>query len=186
MCINQLPNYLSRRSSSAWAKNALASLRISLALRSSLTSRSSSLTRSRSALVTPSRTPVSTSCLRTQSFNVYGTQPIFGAIDSIVAHNDEYSPRCSSTILTARSRTSGENLFGFFIAPFSQIKEPPQFPGRFKTWIHYNRARLARQIVGAYTRVWCSTISQGSAHGNGLLACVLCLRRERVVIGRGW
>jgi hypothetical protein len=33
---------------------------------------------------------------------------------------------------TARSRTSGENLFDFFMAPFSQMLEPPQNPGRFK------------------------------------------------------
>ena len=41
-----------------------------------------------------------------------------------------YSPRCSCTILTARSRTSGENLFDFFMAQSSQRKEPPQKPGR--------------------------------------------------------
>ena len=32
---------------------------------------------------------------------------------------------------TARSRTSGENLFDLFIAPFSQMLEPPRNPGRF-------------------------------------------------------
>jgi hypothetical protein len=32
---------------------------------------------------------------------------------------------------TARSRTSGENLFDLFIAPSSQELEPPQNPGRF-------------------------------------------------------
>ena len=35
----------------------------------------------------------------------------------IAAHSDGYSPRCSCTILTARSRTSGEKLFDLFIAP---------------------------------------------------------------------
>ncbi len=43
--VNETRQDLSRRSSSAWAKNALASFSISLARRSSLTSRSSSLTR---------------------------------------------------------------------------------------------------------------------------------------------
>ena len=43
--INKGSQDLMRRSSSAWAKNALASFKISLARRSSLTSRSSSLTR---------------------------------------------------------------------------------------------------------------------------------------------
>ena len=33
---------------------------------------------------------------------------------------------------TARSRTSGENLFDLFMAPSSQRLEPPQKPGRFK------------------------------------------------------
>jgi hypothetical protein len=41
--------------------------------------------------------------------------------------HDEYSPRCSSTKRTARSRTSGE-YFGDFLmmAPDSQTKEPPK------------------------------------------------------------
>jgi len=55
MLVNEVPQDLSRRSSSAWAKNALASFRISLARRNSLTSRSSALMRSRSSLVMPSR-----------------------------------------------------------------------------------------------------------------------------------
>jgi transposase InsO family protein len=54
-----------------------------------------------------------------------------GAMDSIAAHCDGYSPRCSCTIRTARSRTSAENLFDLFIAPFSQELEPPPNPGRF-------------------------------------------------------
>ena len=45
MLINEALQDFRRRSSSAWAKNALASFSISLARRSSLTSRSSSLTR---------------------------------------------------------------------------------------------------------------------------------------------
>lgn len=59
--VNKVPQDFSRRSSSAWAKNALASFKISLARRSSLTSRSRSFTRCASAVVTPARTPVSTS-----------------------------------------------------------------------------------------------------------------------------
>jgi len=58
--INKLSQDLNRRSSSACAKNALASFRISLALRSSLTSRSRSLMRCCSPLVTPGRSPAST------------------------------------------------------------------------------------------------------------------------------
>ncbi|MGM9428675.1 hypothetical protein, partial [Hydrogenophaga sp. MI9] len=41
--------------------------------------------------------------------------------------------RCSRTMRTARSRTSGENWFDFLLmALSSQGKEPPQNPGRFK------------------------------------------------------
>ena len=45
MRVDKLPQDLNRRSSSAWAKKALASRRISLALRSSRTSRSSAFNR---------------------------------------------------------------------------------------------------------------------------------------------
>ncbi|MCM8566751.1 hypothetical protein, partial [Thauera linaloolentis] len=42
------------------------------------------------------------------------------------------SARCSNTMRTARSRTSGENFVVFFMAPSSQELEPPQNPGQFK------------------------------------------------------
>ncbi|KGU74559.1 hypothetical protein Y038_6006 [Burkholderia pseudomallei MSHR543] len=132
MLINEGLQDLKRRSSSAWAKNALASLRISLVRRSSLTSRSRALMRSRSAVLAPSRSPRSTSSRLTQSSNVCGVQPIIGAIDSTAAHIDGCSLRCSRTRRTARSRTSGENLLGFlFMAPFSQELEPPPNSVRF-------------------------------------------------------
>jgi len=54
-----------------------------------------------------------------------------GAMDSTADHSEGYSPRCSRTSRTARSRTSEENLLDLFMAPFSQILEPPQNPGRF-------------------------------------------------------
>src|SRR5690554_5793963 len=125
-----------RRSSSAWAKNALAALRMSLARRNSLFSRSNCLRRSRSLLVNPSRWPASISSRLTHSCRVWGTQPIFGAIDSIAAHSEGYSPRCSCTMRTARSRTSGENFDDLFMAPSSQELEPPQNPGRFTCFLY--------------------------------------------------
>ena len=134
MLIDEPVHHFSRRSSSAWAKNALASFKISLARRSSLTLRSRSLMRLASAVLTPGRPPASTSDCLTHSSSVCGTQPSFGAIDSLAAHSDGYSPRCSYTSRTARSRTSGENLFDFFMAPSSQELEPPQKPGRFTMW----------------------------------------------------
>ena len=105
--VDEFPQDLSRRSSSAWAKNALATFKISLARCSSLFSRSSSLTRCAYDVVTPSRTPVSISTRLTHVSSDCGTQPIFGAIDSTANHSDRYSPRCSCTRRTARSRTSG-------------------------------------------------------------------------------
>lgn len=89
--VNELANYFNPRPSFVWAKNELASFRISLARRSSLTSFFySDLTRSCLALATAERDTVSTSCRGTYSFSVSGTQPIFGAIDSVAAHNDGY------------------------------------------------------------------------------------------------
>ena len=55
--------------------------------------------------------PLSRSALLTHSSNVCAEQPILPAIDEIAAQRDGCSPSWSSTIRTARSRTSGENLF---------------------------------------------------------------------------
>ena len=82
--------------------------------------------------MTPSRTPVSTSTGLTHSLSVCNTPPIFGAMDSKATHSEGYSPQCSCTMRTARSRTSGENLFDFFIAQSSQRFEPPQNTGLFE------------------------------------------------------
>ena len=40
---------------------------------------------------------------------VSALQPSFGATDCSTAHSEAWASRCSSTIRTARSRTSGEN-----------------------------------------------------------------------------
>ena len=66
-------------------------------------------------LVTPARDPASRSACRTQPRSVSPVQPIFPAIEAIAAHC-EAGPLCSSTIRTARSRTSGENLFEVFFS----------------------------------------------------------------------
>jgi hypothetical protein len=56
-----------------------------------------------------------------------------GAMDSMVAHREGYSHRCSSTMRTARSRTSGEKRFDFLLVPpSSQSVEPHQNPGLFR------------------------------------------------------
>jgi hypothetical protein len=89
-------------------KKALAPFKVSLALRNSLTSRSSPQVRSRSSLGMPSRNPVSTSCLRTHLCRVCGTLLSLGASDPTAAHHDAYSPWNSRPVRTARSPTSGE------------------------------------------------------------------------------
>jgi hypothetical protein len=132
MLIDEGLHDFKRRPSSAWAKNALASFRISLARRNSRTSRSSSLTRCCSLVVGPSRAPLSRSPWRTQRRSVSAVQPILPAIDSMAAHCDGYWSLASNTMRTARSTTSGETFGNFLImAPSSQSKEPPQIPGRF-------------------------------------------------------
>src|SRR3984885_15730556 len=81
----------------------------------------------------PGRLPAFTSALFTQSLSVCPVQPIFGAIDRIVAQRDGCSCSCSRTRRTARLRTSGENLFVVLLmaAPPSQELEPPANTGRF-------------------------------------------------------
>lgn len=66
-------------------KNALASFRISLALRNSLTSCSNALIRCVSSVVTPGRVPTSTSIRRTHTPSVFVEHPILGAIDASAA-----------------------------------------------------------------------------------------------------
>ena len=152
MLVDEAFQYLSRRPGSAWAKNARANFSISLARRSSLFSRSSSFTRCASAVVTPSRRPVSTSTRLTHSLSVCGTQPILGAMDSMAAHSEGYSPRCYCTMRTARSRTSGENLFDFFMAQSSQRFEPPQNTGRFSFVLHPTRGGVWPRSTSATER----------------------------------
>src|SRR6202021_1785031 len=79
---------LNRRSSSAWAKYALALRRISLACRSSRFSRSRAFSLSAMSVGTPARCPLSTSAFLTQSCSVCGVQPILAAIDVTAAHRE--------------------------------------------------------------------------------------------------
>src|SRR5262249_41657778 len=51
----------------------------------------------------------------------------------IAAHCDSCAASCSSTIRTARARTSGENLVDLGMAPSSQGLEPPERPARFRS-----------------------------------------------------
>ena len=108
MFVDEILQDFNKRLGSAWSKNALATSNISSVRCSSLTSHYSSLTLWASLVVTPSSTLASTLVHLTHSFQVCGTQPIMGAMDSMAAHRDRYSPRYSCTMHTAHSRTSGE------------------------------------------------------------------------------
>ena len=105
--------------------------RISFACRSSRFSFSSCFSRALSSVVGPGRKPWLRSACLTQIRSVSGWQPIFAATAPIAAHCDEYSDWCSSTIRTARSRTSGAYLANLFMLQSSQGSEPPRKSGRF-------------------------------------------------------
>src|SRR3954462_11611704 len=144
MLVDDGDHGLERRSSSAIAKYADALRRISLAWRSSRTSRSSVLIRSCSAVVGPARSPWARSACRTPLRKVSVVQPIFAAIEPMADHCEAWSPPWSSTIRTARCRTSGENRFEVFLvmAPPSQWLECPANPGRFREARHNMLHRL--------------------------------------------
>ena len=133
--IDEADHGFHRRSSSAWAKYALALRRISLAWRSSRFSRSSAFKRSRSSVVTPGFLSWSVSAWFTHRRSVSAVQPIFAEIDTIAAHCEACSPRCSTTIRTARSRTSGEKC-GVF---------------DFSSWLQSLKSWSLRQIRGGST-----------------------------------
>jgi integrase/quercetin dioxygenase-like cupin family protein len=126
-------HHFGRRSSSAWAKNADAFRRMSLARLSSRFSRSSSLRRSRSLVVRPGRCPASRSAWRTQRRRHSVGQSSFAATDRIVAHCEGCSCACSKTILTARSFSSCGYLLGRPMGSILSRKEPSREPGP----IHY-------------------------------------------------
>src|SRR5690606_15433505 len=139
----------SGRSSSAWAKYAEALRRISLACRSSRFSRSRALSFSATSLGTPARLPPSTSAFFTHSCSVWAEQPIFWETETTAAQRDGYSPPCSSTIRTARVRTSGENLFVVLLIrlyPTWEL-EPPTDPARFRS--RHERADLDLHQIAA-------------------------------------
>ncbi len=135
MHIDEGDHRFSGRSSSAIAKYAEALRRISLAWRGSRFSRSSAFIRSTTSLCTPARISLPTSAFFTHSCSAWLAHPILAAIDTAAGQRDVCSFSRSSTIRTARARTSGENLFVVLlvIAPSSQELGPPTNPARFKT-----------------------------------------------------
>src|SRR5665213_3580171 len=92
MIVDERDHGLNRRSSSAWAKYALALRRISLACRSSRFSRSNAFSFVATSVGTPARTPLSRSNLFTHSCSVCDVQPILAAIEETAAQREECSP----------------------------------------------------------------------------------------------
>src|SRR5690606_26326168 len=87
-------------------------------------------------------------------------------MDCTAAHCDGYSPRCSCTNRTARSRTSGENLLFLLMAPFSQELKPPQNPVRFISM------STLPDVVLNFARVDTATCAAASAFQAAMLADV--------------
>src|SRR6185437_12864868 len=137
MRVDEREHHFPRRSSSAWAKNADALRSISLARFSSVFSRSSCLTRSRSATAVLRRGSAVASAFSTHDLSVSDVQPIFSAIDRIASHRVGYSWTCSWNSRTARSRTSAGYLFDVFpMAPFSQSDGASGKPGAIQNGRH--------------------------------------------------
>lgn len=124
--INEDSQDFRRRSSPVCAKNALASFNISWARASPLTSCSGFFIHRASLDVKPTRVPATISVCSVHLFKVCGTQTTLKAMNSMAAHSGEYRLRCSGTILSARSSSSGKNLSVFFRAQSSRSTEPLQ------------------------------------------------------------
>ncbi len=76
---------------------------------------------------------MSVSARRTHLRNVSDEQPNFSAIEQIAAHSQRCSPRCSDTIRTARSRTSGEYIIGLPILHYLPTNRVSGKPGAVHT-----------------------------------------------------
>ncbi len=93
--------------------------------------------------------PASRLAWRTHFRSVSAVQPSFGATDCNTPNSDAWVARCSSTILTARSRTSGENRLGRPIDPIPQAMRSPRKPVRFMCSIDEFAATVAPRGVPA-------------------------------------
>src|SRR3954447_21688771 len=110
--VDELDDHFSRRSSSAWAKNADAVLRISFARRSSRFARSNSAIRAASSVVVPGRTPSSISAWVTQLRSVSGLMPNCLPTRANAPGWVAWSRRASTAIRVARSRSSSGYFLG--------------------------------------------------------------------------
>src|SRR5215207_6192167 len=159
-------DYFFGRPSSSVAKKTDAALRMSFARRSSRTSRSSSAIRCASALDVPGRLPESTSAWFTQPLSDSVPMPSSRATRVITPCLSPVWSRMSSTIRTARSRSSSGYFCGrrrpplvAMLHPHFQGMEPPRIPGRFngvehcdRVWSNTTMTRAVRVARGLLER----------------------------------
>ncbi|MGH6861191.1 3'-5' exonuclease [Roseomonas mucosa] len=100
-------------------------------------------------------------------------------MEPIAAHCEAWSPPWSSTIRTARSRTSGEYRFDVFfvMAPSSQEVEPPGNPGRFKALQIRHRDQLQGAIDGYLAQLHQCLLNGTAAPGRDGKVSVFILGR---------
>ncbi len=110
--------------------------------------------------LTPGSLPVTICDRLNLSRRVDGVQPTLGAIDSTLGQSDEYSPRCSYTVRTARFRTSGENQVCFFMTSFMQELKPLPNSGRFKTGQSVTGTKLKRVDLTRFRHSILNTITR--------------------------
>ena len=118
---------------------------------------------------TPGRCPASRCACRTHVRSVSAVQPSFGATDCSTAHSEAWASRCSSTIRTARSRTSGENRLGRPIDRILPSNEVSEKPGTIQ---------LVRKMAGRSSgrrHLTTDVTFQRPASGNW---CLFALRRS--------
>jgi hypothetical protein len=130
MIVDERDHGLNRRSSSAWAKYALALRRISLACRSSRFSRSSAFSFAAMSVGTPGLPAVALGLLHplVQRLPV---QPILDAIDMIAAQREECSPRDPAPA-----------------APHARAPQAKTCSSSCSSWLHLLRSWSLRQTRG--------------------------------------
>lgn len=113
MLVHEPVHHFSRRSSSSWAKNPLATFRVWLARCSSFTSRSRTLMRCASSVLTPGPVLASTSDRLTQSNSVCGSArcPLLGRSHGAVGLVPDGSPADGGKVRLKPPRSGFGRMF---------------------------------------------------------------------------
>ena len=81
-------------------------------------------------------------------------QPILGAIDSMAAHREGYSPRCSCTMRAARSRASGNASVSFHGSILSDVGASTK-PG-----VVHSRLWIGMALRESRSDVFCTNVPE--------------------------